>query len=211
MGKVSEGRRGTALNVIQRNATVQARLIEEVLDVSRIAAGKLDLSLTEIDLSDLVEGGVESAQPLASAKEIRIRIGTRTDGAAVIRGDVRRLQQVVANLVSNVIKFSAEGSEVRVSVEMGDEMADIVVRDWGEGIDPNAIPHIFDRFWWCQSRRWLGASGVTRSPRTDPTTDRMSTPPCWADFAGWARDLLGSFTEAATKPREDFPRRNEPC
>jgi PAS domain S-box-containing protein len=144
-GKVSEGRREKAFNVIERNANVQAKLIEDVLDVSRIAAGKLDLNLTEIDLSSLVQDSVESAQPLAGAKAIRLGIATRPDGA-VVRGDVRRLQQVVANLVSNAIKFSAEGSEVRVSVEMGNDSADIVVRDWGEGIDTNVVPHVFDRF-----------------------------------------------------------------
>jgi CheY-like chemotaxis protein len=133
-----------ALESIERNARAQARLIEDLLEVSRIVTGKLRIQVRPVDLAAIVDAAVEVVQPAAAAK--RIRLAAAVDvRPAMTSGDPDRLQQVVWNVLSNAVKFTpAEGAvELRLSRENGYRLT---VRDTGPGIDPRFLPHIFEPF-----------------------------------------------------------------
>lgn len=134
-----------ALEVIRRNAALQARIIEDLLDVSRIVAGKLQLDTRPVELPTIIQAAVAAVQIMADEKKVRIRqaLDRSTDP---ISGDPYRLQQIVWNLLSNAIKFSPEGAEVEIRLEQAGPYARITVRDMGEGIRPEFLPRIFDRF-----------------------------------------------------------------
>lgn len=133
-----------ALTVIDRNARAQARIIDDLLDISRITTGNLLLDMQQIDMAPLLSDTVESLRVDADAKQIRIDvvIGAR----AVVHGDAARLQQALSNLLTNAIKFSLKGSVVRVALERTAAHVRIVVTDHGKGIDPVFLPHVFERF-----------------------------------------------------------------
>ncbi len=137
------------LSVIDRNARAQARLIEDLLDVSRIITGKLQLSRCPVDLDAVVLAALEVVRPAADAKGIDL-CSTVESGAAV-SGDPDRLQQVVWNLVSNAVKFTPEGGRVEVALRRRRTSVRIVVSDSGRGIDPELLPHVFERFWQADS------------------------------------------------------------
>jgi signal transduction histidine kinase len=144
-GTVPETRRVKALDAISRNASALARLIEDLLDTSRIAAGHLELVTTPLDLAAVARTAVEAILPTAAAREVEVQL-TWEEVPAVI-GDAQRLQQVILNLLSNAIKFSPDAGRVQVTVtpEGTGEVA-VCVRDEGAGIDPSFLPHLFDRF-----------------------------------------------------------------
>jgi signal transduction histidine kinase len=133
------------LEVITRNATLQADLIADLLDMSRIDSGKFRLDVTEVDLSEVVNAGLDAIRHAADAREIDIRteIHPTTD---TIRGDARRLQQVVWNLLSNAVKFTPRGGHITVALSRTNAHASIEVRDTGIGIRPEFLPHLFERF-----------------------------------------------------------------
>jgi signal transduction histidine kinase/ActR/RegA family two-component response regulator len=133
-----------ALESIERNARAQARLIEDLLEISRIVTGKLRLQLRPTDLAAIVSSAVEIVQPAASAKRIQliVALGSRP---AMTSGDPDRLQQIVWNLLSNAVKFTPNGGEVRVSIERDNGYV-LTVQDSGMGIDPAFLPHMFERF-----------------------------------------------------------------
>jgi len=133
-----------ALDTIERSTRLQAKLVEDLLDVSRAAAGKLDITTRSVDLSAVAEHVVESHRPRADAVRVHL-IGDVSGGVAVL-GDAERLQQVIGNLVANALKFTPAGGDVVVSVRRDADIARIVVRDTGEGVDPTLLPHVFDRF-----------------------------------------------------------------
>jgi CheY-like chemotaxis protein len=142
----SEERKQHALETIERNATAQTQLIEDILDVSRIITGKLHLALSQVSLVQVIEMAIDAARPAAAAKNLEIEsdldlaIGTVT-------GDPERLQQVVWNLVSNAVKFSRPGGRIELALRRIDgEVVELEVKDSGEGIDPAFLPHIFERF-----------------------------------------------------------------
>jgi signal transduction histidine kinase len=145
-------RRG--LDVIERNARAQTRLIEDLLDVSRIISGKLVLEKCALRLGEVVAAAVEDAGPAAREKQIEIALEARAD--PWLTGDPHRLRQVVGNLLSNAIKFTSEGGRVTVTLESGGGEAEVAVRDTGKGIDPEFLPHLFERF-------RQADSGTTRS------------------------------------------------
>jgi signal transduction histidine kinase/ActR/RegA family two-component response regulator len=134
-----------AVSVIDRNARAQTKLIEDVLDVSRIVSGKLHLNVQALDLATVVKAAAESLGHAATAKRIRVKLLLEA-GTASVSGDPDRLQQVVWNLLSNAIKFTPAGGAVTVRVEQGDSSIDLVVRDDGAGIAPDFLPHVFERF-----------------------------------------------------------------
>lgn len=134
-----------ALETIERNAKSQAQLIEDILDVSRILRGKLNLNLHPIQLESTIELVMDSLLPLAEAKSIVIELACSPGVGAVI-GDSDRLQQVVWNLLSNAIKFTPEGGEVEVRLESVGDEAQIQVIDNGVGIASDVLPYVFDRF-----------------------------------------------------------------
>jgi CheY-like chemotaxis protein/anti-sigma regulatory factor (Ser/Thr protein kinase) len=133
------------IETIARNARMQARLVEDLLDVSRIIAGKLAISHAPTDFGAIVRRAAETVAPQANGKRVGLELVIEPGDHEVI-GDAARLQQVVWNLLSNAVKFSAEGThvEVRLSRAAGDQLLTVV--DHGSGIDASFLPFVFDRF-----------------------------------------------------------------
>jgi CheY-like chemotaxis protein len=136
------------LEVIERNVTAQARLIEDLLDVSRIIAGKLRVSLKPIPLLPSLEAAVEGMRPAAETKGIALRftIGAGVDRGAALAADADRLQQVGWNLLSNAIKFTPSGGRIEVAITRQGGSYQLRVTDTGKGITPQFMRHVFDRF-----------------------------------------------------------------
>ncbi|MFO0605055.1 MAG: ATP-binding protein [Polyangiales bacterium] len=133
-----------ALETVERNARAQARLVEDMLDLARIEQGKLVLSVGPVELVRVVEAALDSLRPAAEARGVRLQ--PVLDSHATIVGDADRLQQVVWNLVSNAIKFTARGGRVQVRLRRQPSFVELAVADSGVGIDPGFLPHVFDRF-----------------------------------------------------------------
>lgn len=133
------------LSTIERNARAQAQLIEDLLDMSRIAAGKVLLDMQTLAPTGFIDAAIETVRPAADAKNIRIE--RRYDaGLAPVAGDPGRLQQVIWNLLSNAIKFTPRDGLVAIEVSQQDEQVAITIRDTGAGIGPEFITHVFERF-----------------------------------------------------------------
>ena len=132
------------LDVIERNAKLQAQLVEELLDMSRISSGKLCLEARPVELAAVVRSAAESVRPAAEAKGIELQVAL--DGPCAVNADATRLQQVVWNLLTNAVKFTPPGGRVSVSAAVHDSRAEVIVADTGEGIAPEFLPHVFDRF-----------------------------------------------------------------
>lgn len=144
-GKMAPKELARGLEVIERNARAQARLIEDLLDMSRIISGKAKLDVKTVDLPSVVDAALESVQAAAQAKSIRL---TRSIDASVSRaaGDAARLQQILWNLLSNAIKFTPKGGSVEVAMQPAGDSVAIAVSDTGQGIAPEFLPHVFERF-----------------------------------------------------------------
>ncbi|MEP0912682.1 response regulator [Leptolyngbya sp. GB1-A1] len=148
-----------ALETVERNARAQARLVEDLLDVSRVLQGKLRLTLRPLELLPVVEAAIETVRPTAEAKNIQLHVTTNSQ-IGQISGDSERLQQVVWNLLSNAVKFTPQDGQVEVRLEQIDggvgeyaippsphsRHAQITVTDTGQGIKPEFLPYVFDRF-----------------------------------------------------------------
>ena len=134
-----------ALETIERNAKSQSQLIEDILDVSRILRGKLNLNKHPIRLESVIELAIDSLQPLAEEKSIVLEL-TRSPKVSEVIGDSDRLQQIVWNLLSNAIKFTQEEGKVEVRLESVGDEAQIQIIDNGIGIEPDFLPYVFDRF-----------------------------------------------------------------
>lgn len=137
-----------ALETIERSARLQAQLINDLLDISRITSGKLRLSIYPIDLVAVIEAAIDTVRLLAEAKAIQIE-SVLDPKAGHILGDANRLQQVILNLLSNAIKFTPEGGHIQVQLERIDEHVQVTVSDTGQGISAEFLPYVFDRF--CQA------------------------------------------------------------
>jgi signal transduction histidine kinase/ActR/RegA family two-component response regulator len=134
-----------ALRVIDRNAASQVRMIDDLLDVARIASGKLRLEMQPVDLLAVVLAALDVVAPAARAKQVEIR--TRLDAQSPrILGDQQRLQQIVWNLLSNAVKFTDPGGQVEVRVTHAGRILRLVVTDTGHGISPEFLPFVFERF-----------------------------------------------------------------
>jgi signal transduction histidine kinase len=144
-GGVREEQKVTAIQSIERNARAQTRLVEDLLDMSRVVGGKLRLEVRDVSLPDVLRDAVETVMPAADAKQIRIET-VIDEGVGTIAGDTDRLQQVVWNLLSNAIKFTPPSGRVELRLARAGTEAAIVVRDSGAGISPEFLPHVFDRF-----------------------------------------------------------------
>jgi PAS domain S-box-containing protein len=165
-GNLNSERAATALEIIERNAQLQAQLISDLLDISRILRGKLSLDEMPVDLSSVITGAFETVRLAAEAKHIHFRIELNQPGAEQARepenspptirvmGDAARLQQVVWNLLSNAVKFTPPGGQVDVKLEQVESAnvaespsyAQITVTDTGKGITPDFLPYVFDHF-----------------------------------------------------------------
>jgi signal transduction histidine kinase len=144
-GRLDEATQARALETIERNARAQKRLVEDLLDVSRIVTGKLGLELADVEPRRVLQGAIATMQPAAEAKEVRI-VPALGEVTGVIRGDPARLQQVVCNLLSNAIKFTAPGGRIDVELARSGDQVQISVTDTGQGIKPEFLPHVFERF-----------------------------------------------------------------
>ena len=134
-----------ALEVIERSAKVQAQLIDDLLDISRIISGRLRLHVAAIDPASSIEAAIDVVRPALVAKKIKLDVELdRTAGA--IWADPDRLQQVVWNLLSNAIKFTPVDGRVSIRLERLGSMIRILVSDTGVGIEPDFLPFVFDRF-----------------------------------------------------------------
>jgi signal transduction histidine kinase/ActR/RegA family two-component response regulator len=134
-----------ALHVIERNATAQARMIDDMLDMARIAAGKLRLEMRPVDVVKVVLAAVDVVMPSAHAKRVTLRtnLDPRTPN---VMADQDRLQQVIWNLLSNALKFTEAGGSIEVRLAPNGRFTRIVVADTGHGISPEFLPHVFERF-----------------------------------------------------------------
>ena len=133
-----------ALSIVERNARAQARMIEDVLDVSRVASGKLRLDTTDVVFDDVIRAALDAVKPAAQAKNITIAV--ELPKRIVFRADAQRLQQVVWNLVSNAIKFTPMDGHVRVRAAATDQAVELRVADDGEGIEAQFLPYVFEPF-----------------------------------------------------------------
>ena len=133
------------LETIERNARAQVQLIEDILDGSRIITGKLHLEIRAIDLGAVVQAALDAIRPAAVAKNIALGVALDPE-ASHVRGDPDRLQQVVWNLVNNAIKFTPKGGKVDVRVERVGTHIELSVKDDGQGIPGEFLPHVFERF-----------------------------------------------------------------
>jgi signal transduction histidine kinase/ActR/RegA family two-component response regulator len=145
-GRLPVEKREKALETVDRNAQVQAQLVEDLLDVSRIISGKLRLEPRPVHLADIIQAAMESVRPAADAKDIRLQPELASPGEDLVMGDPGRLQQVVWNLLSNAVKFSPGGSRVRALLRRVDGSVEVAVVDEGPGIPADFLPHVFERF-----------------------------------------------------------------
>lgn len=143
--KVDESTLAHAVEIIERSARTQSRLIEDLLDTARIVSGKLRLDIKPVDLTSVVENAVDVLRPAAEGKGIAVRLNLNS-AREVITGDADRLQQIISNLLSNAIKFTPQDGRVELNLERADPHMRITVSDTGKGITPEYLPLIFDRF-----------------------------------------------------------------
>jgi signal transduction histidine kinase len=142
-GPVSETVLRRALDALERSTQLQVRLIEDLLDVSRISKGKLELDVSTVELGELIQASVDSLQFAARSRQLVFSVDTEP---LSVLGDPSRLQQIVVNLLKNAIQYGAERSVVHVSLRCEGDDAVIRVRDEGQGIEADLLPHIFDLF-----------------------------------------------------------------
>src|SRR5687767_2949195 len=133
------------LDAIDRNARVQAQLIDDLLDVSRIVSGKLNLDVRPLDISSVVRAAINVVRPAADAKSITLDYRAQP-GLGAISADSARLHQIIWNLLSNAVKFTAQGGKITIRIEQEKAHAKVTVQDTGQGIDSEFLPRVFDRF-----------------------------------------------------------------
>ncbi|MEP0833853.1 ATP-binding protein [Microcoleus sp. AS-A8] len=144
-GKLDAAKTQQALKTIERNAQLQSELIEDLLDVSRILQGKLNLNVSSINLVSIIRAAMETVRLAAEAKSIKLEASLEPD-VGLVWGDSTRLQQVIWNLLSNAVKFTPAGGHVNIRLERLDSYAHIIVSDTGQGIEPDFLPYVFDYF-----------------------------------------------------------------
>ena len=144
-GILSPEKQQKAFEIIERNTRAQSQLVEDILDVSRIITGKLRLEVRPVELAGVVEAAVESVRPAADARNVALHV-LIDSAVGPVQGDPTRLQQIIWNLLSNAVKFTPKGGRVRASVEKKESVAIVQVTDSGQGISPDFLPHVFERF-----------------------------------------------------------------
>jgi PAS domain S-box-containing protein len=144
-GKLDQDTRAQALEAIERNAKLQTKLIEDLLDISRIITGKIILDRQPIEMAHVINDAVNTVRPAAEAKNITIETSFDSQAEPVL-GDANRLQQVVWNLLSNAVKFTPKDGHISVALRSINSLIEISVSDSGDGISPEFLPYVFERF-----------------------------------------------------------------
>ena len=216
-GLIARDKQVKVIDTVARNATSLTHIIEDVLDVSRIISGKLRLDVQSVDVSHVVANAVESVQPAATAKGVRVTV-IADPRSEPVAGDPERLQQLVWNLVSNAVKFTARDGQVQVRVERANSRVNIIVSDTGVGIAPEFLPHVFERFRQADAgttrkhgglglglaitRHLVELHGGTIEATSDGlgkgTTFRVSLPVMIVHGASASRDTVGDVESAPT-------------
>ncbi|RUT01064.1 hypothetical protein DSM106972_070700 [Dulcicalothrix desertica PCC 7102] len=142
---LDEKSKSLAIETIERNAKLQVQLIDDLLDVSRILRGKLELELETVDLAYIIQAALETVRLAAEAKSIQLNIEINYDIGKIL-GDANRLQQIVINLLTNAVKFTPTGGEVTISLEQIDTQVQLKISDTGKGITREFLPYIFESF-----------------------------------------------------------------
>nr|MBA2301683.1 PAS domain S-box protein [Acidobacteriota bacterium] len=145
-GKLSAESIERALDSLERNARAQTQLVDDLLDMSRIVSGKMQIRLERVDLAGVIAAAAETVLPAAAGKGVSLQVTTGRDGQVEVNGDVDRLRQMVWNLLSNAVKFTPASGRVEITLRRLDGSAEIVVSDTGEGIAEEFVPFVFDRF-----------------------------------------------------------------
>jgi signal transduction histidine kinase/CheY-like chemotaxis protein len=145
MGALDDAAKVRALSAIERNAKSQARLIEDILDLSRVTSGRVRLNVSQVDLASVVDAALDVVRPAAEAKSIRLQPVIDTS-VPTISGDPDRLQQVLWNLLSNAVTYSNSGARVYLRLRRLESQVELSVSDTGQGIKPEFLPYVFDRF-----------------------------------------------------------------
>ena len=133
-----------ALTTVEASGRLQAHLIDDMLDVSRIILGKFQIDLRPVRMSDIVEAALTTARPVANERDIKLT-STIDAGDSVVEADPSRMQQVIGNILSNAIKFTPSGKQVRLELRRDDSKLRVSVTDQGEGIEKGFLPHVFER------------------------------------------------------------------
>jgi PAS domain S-box-containing protein len=157
-GGLSREKQARALETLDRNARVQAKLVEDLLDVSRIVAGETRLETAALELARVLDAALEALRPAAEAKEIHLRLSL--DRTLVVAGDADRLQQVIWNLLSNAIKFTPPKGTIELALRRSGDEAELTVSDNGQGIGADFLPHVFERFRQADSTATRAAGGL---------------------------------------------------
>jgi PAS domain S-box-containing protein len=144
-GALDEERRGRALEAVERNARAQAQLVDDLLDLNRVIAGKLRLNVVPVSLPQVVEAAVDTVRPDAETKGVRLQVVLDPDAGPIV-GDPDRLLQVAWNLLSNAVRHTERGGRVLVRLHKTDSHVELTVEDDGEGIAPDFLPHVFEYF-----------------------------------------------------------------
>lgn len=158
-GLADERQTANALEIIEKSAESQNRLIEDIFDASRISSGKLHLNTLPMSLAEAVSHAVESIRPALEDKNISLETSLEAESAFII-GDSDRIKQVVANLLSNSVKFTDEGGHIRVSLKRSGATALLIIEDTGQGIAAELLPRIFDRYAQADKDSTRGKAGL---------------------------------------------------
>jgi signal transduction histidine kinase len=137
--------RAKALDTVQRNAQIQAQLIDDLLDMSRIVAGKGRLDLRRLELNEVIDSALNVVRPSASERNLLLQT-TVAPNLPRVNGDAERLQQVLCNLLTNAIKFTPEGGRIEVAATIAHGAVELAVKDSGVGIEREFLPYVFERF-----------------------------------------------------------------
>jgi PAS domain S-box-containing protein len=134
-----------AFEVVERNANIQNQIISDILDVSRIITGKINLRREPLEITGIIQAAVDTLRPAITAKKLRLETNLESN-SKIILGDADRLQQMCWNLLANAVKFTPSGGTIKITLQYGNEYAKIIISDTGKGIEPEFLPFIFERF-----------------------------------------------------------------
>lgn len=157
--EVDDETRKSALETIEKSARTQAKLIDDLIDSARISSGKLKLEMQPLNLFEVLKTAYNSQQPAAEAKNIKLEFAANTSNIQIY-GDAFRLQQIFSNLLSNALKFTREGGNIKIDAQADANSVKIIVEDDGQGISPSALPNIFRQFRQDDERQTLDRSGL---------------------------------------------------